>query len=99
MAKKDKGTTEIIEQFYAIVINYLLKSSRIKWEINVFRYKSLLFVPFLPFFFFPKFIRSIARGFLFFLYQSACISLKFSLYLKDDYIFNSWIGRMRKSEL
>ena len=32
MAKKDKGTTEIIEQFYAIVIhvNYLLKSSRIK---------------------------------------------------------------------
>ena len=44
MAKKDKGTTEIIEQFYAIVISYLLKSSWIKWEFNVFRYKSLLFV-------------------------------------------------------
>lgn len=34
MAKKDKGTTEIIEQFYAIVINYLLKSSRIKLMRN-----------------------------------------------------------------
>ena len=50
MAKKDKGTTEIIEQFYAIVINYLLKSSRVKWEINVFRYKSLLFVHLFLFF-------------------------------------------------
>ena len=51
MAKKDKGTTEIIEQFYAIVINYLiLKSSRIKREINVFSYKSLLFVHLFLFF-------------------------------------------------